>query len=301
MAKQNPPKDTKSRLHPRSAHRNNYDFDALIGKEPELKLFVAPNKYGTLSIDFFNQDAVRSLNKALLKTHYGIDDWTLPKQYLCPPIPGRADYIHYIADLIGHIEPNPYIKGLDIGTGANCIYPLIGQSVYQWNFVGSDVDSVAIDSAQDIIKSNSLSDSIELRLQIEGNFKFKNIIKTNETFHFSMCNPPFHASAEEARKQNRKKVQNLKDDKNAKSSLNFGGQSNELWCKGGEFRFIKDMLFESRHYKHQVEWFTTLVSKGSNLKPLKTFLNKIEPKSVEIIEMGQGQKSSRILAWSFVK
>jgi len=92
--------EVKSRLHPRSKHINRYDFKKLIEGFPELESFVKPNKFGDESIDFSDPKAVICLNKALLKHHYGIEHWLIPEGYLCPPIPGRADYIHHIADLL---------------------------------------------------------------------------------------------------------------------------------------------------------------------------------------------------------
>ena len=94
----------KSKLHPRSKHRERYDFEKLISGFPELGPFVQPNKFDDLSIDFANPDAVKALNRALLKFHYGIEHWDVPDGYLCPPIPGRADYIHHIADLLDSIS-----------------------------------------------------------------------------------------------------------------------------------------------------------------------------------------------------
>ena len=90
----------KIELHPRNKHRERYDFQQLINTCPELAPFVKLNNYNDESIDFFNPNAVKMLNKALLKQHYGINNWEIPEGYLCPPIPSRADYLHYIADLL---------------------------------------------------------------------------------------------------------------------------------------------------------------------------------------------------------
>src|ERR1700761_6728862 len=149
----------KENLHPRSLHRGQYDFERLIKSTPKLRDFVKPNQYGNLSVDFSDPDAVKTLNKALLKQFYGINNWDIPEGYLCPPIPGRADYIHYAADLLaevngGVVPKGPKIHVLDIGRGANCVYPLIGSSVYGWTFVGTDIDPVAIQSAKDIVAAN---------------------------------------------------------------------------------------------------------------------------------------------------
>jgi len=296
----------KSNLHPRNLHRSRYDFKQLIPVCPELKNYVFTNEYQIESIDFSNPSAVKCLNKALLISHYNIKDWDIPKNYLCPPIPGRADYIHYIADLLaesnnGEIPTGMEIEGLDIGIGANCIYPIIGNSVYEWSFVGTDIDEKALENCAKIIEANPhLIDAISLQLQLEPRYIFKNIITPEDRFAFTICNPPFHKSAEEANEGSLRKVSNLKGQKQTKAVLNFGGQNHELWCEGGELGFVTQMIFESARYPMQCLWFTTLVSKQSHLKSLYKTLNKVNAAQIRTIDMAQGQKTSRILAWSFL-
>jgi 23S rRNA (adenine1618-N6)-methyltransferase len=294
----------KSNLHPRNPHRFRYDFKQLLGACPELSPYVFVNKYGTETIDFANPDGVKMLNSAILKHFYKISYWDIPPQYLCPPIPGRADYIHYIADLLadsnrGLIPEGKAVKVLDIGVGANCVYPIIGASAYGWDFVGSDIDPVAIQSANEIIASNpSLSGKIECRLQASSAHIFKGVIKPDEVFDVSICNPPFHASLAEATAGNQRKVKNL-EGKNAKSTLNFGGKSSELWCEGGEVSFIRKMIEESTTIPHQCRWFTSLVSKKENLPSIYYALKKAKVLEFRTIDMAHGQKISRIVSWSF--
>ncbi|WP_296314427.1 23S rRNA (adenine(1618)-N(6))-methyltransferase RlmF [Winogradskyella sp. UBA3174] len=295
----------KSELHPRSQHRERYDFDKLIKSSPELEAFVAPNKYGDNSVDFFNPDAVKALNKALLKHHYNVEFWDIPEHYLCPPIPGRADYIHNIADLLKgngtNIPEGNHITGLDIGVGASCIYPIIGNFEYDWSFIGSDTNETAIISAKEIEQRNSnLKSSLEIRRQEQSNAFFKDIIKPNEHIDFTMCNPPFHVSLEDAQKASLRKLKNLKGKRPSKALLNFGGQNNELWTKGGEARFVKDMIYESKHFSKQCFWFTSLISKEATLKPTYKILQKVNAIDVKTIEMGQGHKISRFIAWTFL-
>ena len=295
----------KTQLHARSQHRERYNFEALIKSSPELGAFVAPNKYGDDSVDFFNPEAVKALNKALLKHHYNVEFWDIPEHYLCPPIPGRADYIHNIADLLrGYDKTIPkgaHIRGLDVGVGASCIYPIIGNYEYGWSFIGSDTNEIAVVSAKAIEQGNSnLRASLEIRRQEQSNAFFKSIIKPNELIDFTICNPPFHASLEEAQKASLRKLKNLKGKRPSKALLNFGGQNNELWTKGGEARFVKDMIYESKHFAKQCLWFTSLISKEITLKPTYNVLEKIKATDVKTIEMGQGQKVSRFIAWTFL-
>lgn len=305
MQKKKPQTTVKSELHPRSKHRARYNFEALIKSSPELETFVAPNKYGDESVDFFNPDAVKALNKALLIHHYGLDYWDIPEHYLCPPIPGRADYVHEVADLLkgisSKIPKGNHIKGLDIGVGANCIYPIIGHHEYGWSFIGSETDDKAIASAETIIENNpSLKSNVEIRFQEQSNAFFKGILKPDENVDFTICNPPFHASLEDAKKASLKKLKNLKRKQNVKPVLNFGGQHNELWTKGGEARFVKDMIYESKHFGKQCLWFTSLISKETTLKPTYKIFEKVKVADVKTIEMGQGHKISRFIAWTFL-
>ena len=300
------PSSEKNILHPRNLHRSGYDFEALILACPELKPFVFTNKYETQTIDFSNADAVKLLNKALLKSNYSILDWDIPPTYLCPPIPGRVDYIHYLADVLavsnnGSIPTSETVQGLDIGIGANCIYPILGNALYGWSFVGTDTDENALQNCKKIISQNpKLMEMISLQLQTESRFIFKNIISAEDRFAFTICNPPFHASETEASKANLRKINTLQNTKNEKPELNFGGQNAELWCDGGEIKFITQMIFESVKYAKQVLWFTTLVSKKDNLHSIYKTLQKVNAAEIQTIDMAQGQKNSRFVAWTFL-
>ncbi|MCF8299287.1 MAG: 23S rRNA (adenine(1618)-N(6))-methyltransferase RlmF [Saprospiraceae bacterium] len=295
----------KSKLHPRNKHRERYNFKQLIVSCPELAQFVKLNKYKDESIDFFDHRAVKMLNKALLKHFYKIENWDIPEYYLCPPIPGRADYIHHISDLLSSRNNNKIpigkkIKCLDIGVGANCVYPIIGNREYGWSFVGSDIDKIAIDSANKIIESNPfLKGNIELRLQNNSKDIFFGVIKKGEQFDLTVCNPPFHASLAEVKSANLRKLSNLNQKKMTKTSLNFGGKNNELWCVGGEDKFVREMIRQSRRFSNSCFWFSTIISKQFKIKNIYSLLNKAEAVEVKTIPMGQGNKITRIIAWTF--
>lgn len=296
----------KSILHIRNRHRQRYDFIKLIESCPELNSHIILNIYNDQTIDFSDPVAVKILNKALLKNFYNIDYWDIPENYLCPPIPGRADYIHYVADLLcnsnsGIIPVGNFIRCLDIGVGANCVYPIIGHKEYGWSFVGTDIDAISIDAASKIIESNtSLKDYVEIRKQNNSKDIYNGIIKPEERFHLSICNPPFHASFNDAQQGTRRKLNNLGKQKNSKFLLNFGGQDGELWCDGGEEQFIKNMINQSKTFSTSCYWFTSLVSKESHLKNIKLELDKVGVTEVKTIPMGQGNKISRIVAWTFL-
>ena len=289
----------KGELHPNNPHKGRYDFKSLKENLPELKSFVIKNPIGEETIDFSDNKAVISLNKALIKTYYNVDEWNIPDGFLCPPIPGRADYIHYIAELLLKKKD---VRVLDIGTGANCIYPIIGSQTYDWNYVASDIDPKSIENAQKIVDLNeNLKNKVTLKLQKDKNHIFIGIIESEDKFDLTMCNPPFHSSLEDALKANKRKVDNLnKGNKDIKKGLNFGGQKAELWCPGGERLFLKKMAKESAIFASQVFYVTSLISDKGRIKPTVKILEKLGA-NCKILEMTQGQKISRVLAWTFRK
>ena len=299
MTNKGKPNKPKSNFHAKNKHQGRYDLQALKEACPELVSHVKKNNFGVESINFFDAVAVKTLNKALLKDYYGVE-WDIPNMYLCPPIPGRADYIHHVAQLLGSKKEGSSVKCLDIGVGANSIYPIIGFMEYGWSFVGSDTDVQALESAKNIVEMNpALESKLELRYQSKPENIFYGIIKEGEKFDLTICNPPYHKSQEEAEKGNLRKLKNLKGEKTDKVSLNFGGKSNELWCEGGEVEFVKNIIRQSKVYSKSCTWFTTLVSKETNLKKAYQNLEHVKALTIKTIPMGQGQKQSRILAWSF--
>ena len=296
----------KSELHPRNPHRERYDFKLLTAAHPALAPFVRLNPHGDESIDFADPAAVKALNTALLKQGYGIEQWDIPEGYLCPPIPGRADYIHHIADLLGgsnggKIPLGPKVRCLDVGVGANCIYPIIGSHAYGWSFVGTDIDPVAIESANRIVAAHPfLKARVECRLQAQPHHIFQGMIQEGEMFDLIISNPPFHASMAAAQAQTLRKLSNLGFEKTTTPIRNFGGQNGELWCLGGEEKFVQDMIRESKPFAASCLWFSSLISNYEHLASIYRFLEKAKATEVVTAEMGQGNKISRIVAWSFL-
>jgi 23S rRNA (adenine1618-N6)-methyltransferase len=294
--------------HPRNPHRERYDFPRLVAACPELRGFVRGNPLGEPTIDFADPRAVRALNRALLAAVYGIQGWDIPEGYLCPPIPGRADYLHHLADLLaaergGRPPRGAGIRALDIGTGANLVYPLIGHRAYGWTFVGTDVDPRALANAAAILAANpGLAEAVELRLQKDGSRLFEGVVRPGERFDVCLCNPPFHESADQARAGSLRKWRNLGRPGAAPGRapvLNFGGQGGELWCPGGEAAFVGRMVQESARRPDLCAWFTSLVSRSENLPRIRAALREAGAARVRVVEMAQGQKRSRIVAWSF--
>ncbi|MCH8617857.1 23S rRNA (adenine(1618)-N(6))-methyltransferase RlmF [Undibacterium sp. TS12] len=298
-----------SAMHPRNRHQGHYDFAALIKIEPALGKLLTDNPMGQTSMDFSNPLSVKLLNKALLHSCYGIHGWDLPAHNLCPPVPGRADYLHYLADLLatgnmGRIPTGENVHALDIGTGASCIYPLIGSSEYGWRFTATDINTDSLGNARQILAHNpELEKRIDLRLQEQADSIFNHIIASDDWFDVSLCNPPFHRSAAEARAGSLRKWENLGKttrDQQGQPVLNFSGRDAELWCKGGELAFIQNMIRESAGIPTKILWFSSLVSKSSNMPGILDTLKQVKVCSHKTIIMSQGNKESRLIAWTFL-
>ncbi|WP_296637533.1 23S rRNA (adenine(1618)-N(6))-methyltransferase RlmF [Polaribacter sp.] len=279
-------------LHPKNRFNQGYDLNLLVKQNPNLKEFVITNTYDSVTIDFSNPIAVKELNKALLFSYDTISVWDFPDENLCPPIPGRLDYIHHLKDLL---LDEKEIKILDIGTGATCIYPLLGVAEYNWKFVATDIDLDSLDTAQEIIDDNNFTDQIELRQQFNEAHILKDILEDVDSFSATMCNPPFYKSAEEAQGANKRKSRNLGNN----AVRNFSGNNNELWYVGGEKAFLHTYLYESSLQPKKSKWFTSLVSKKDNIESLQSSSKKLGVKEFKVIPMQQGNKVTRIACWRF--
>ncbi len=310
LMKPNPSKKVKERikpsLHPRNRYKGTYDFKVLTELVPELNDFVTKNDHGVETISFFDSKAVLLLNKALLSQFYEVKEWDIPSGYLCPPVPGRADYIHHISDVLAKsnldlIPRGEEVRVLDVGVGANGIYSIVSALEYGWSVVGSDIDLKALEAFTHTIQGDEgLKKLVSLRHQQNPKKIFTGIIHLEDKFDVSLCNPPFHSSAEEANKGTLRKLRSLKKSNEKKAIRNFEGVSNELWCEGGELQFITQMIEESREFSKQCFWFSTLVSKQSNVRAIHKLLKKVNATKVETIAMGQGNKTSRVIAWTFL-
>jgi 23S rRNA (adenine1618-N6)-methyltransferase len=288
-------------MHPKNRYQGFYDLDRLAKVVPALREYTIEAHHGGMTLDFGKPEAVRLLNKALLMADFGLQFWDIPQGNLVPGVPGRLDYIHVLNDLLQDVSKDKKAKkitGLDIGTGASLVYPILGAGSYGWSFVASDTDEKALRCAEAITKFNKrLQGKVDLRRQPQPANIFQGIIRPNDHFAFTMCNPPFFISAEAAEQASALKWKNLGKDE--KAGFSFGGQSNELWTKGGEPAFLRKMISESSRYARQVGWFTTLVSQKGYLKIADNSFRQNKPTEKRVIELTAGNKIRRVLAWRF--
>lgn len=290
-------------MHPQNPYQERYNLKRLAEDYTNLQKYIVLNRSGEETIDFSSSSAVYELNKAILLTDFKLTNYHLPKGYLIPPIPGRLDYLLHIRDFLSdklNVATDTKLRGLDIGAGANGIYCILGAQHFNWTMVGTESDAKATEIAlANMQRTKALQDKIEIRHQENKGFLFKNTIQSHEHFDFTMCNPPFHSSKEEALKGSLRKLENLgaSTDKQ-KIPLNFEGQANELWCNGGEALFIKRLIKESVLFQKQVSIFTSLVAKADNLPKIEKQLKKVKA-NYHVIPMNQGHKKSRFMLWWF--
>lgn len=296
MQKKSSSNNVKSKFHARNKNKERYNFEKLVAVNPVLAEFIQPNIHNEDTIDFKNTEAVKALNSSLLKLNYNLQNWHIPAPYLCPPIRERADYIHYIADLLcaqnfGKTPKGAAIKGLDIGVGASLIYPIIGTLEYGWSFIGADTDANALQVANTIIAENEiLTNKIECRLQNNPKDFYYGIIGKDEPFDFAICNPPILNSNPEKHEKN----------KSTPPAINLMLEHNKLYYDGGEMRFVKNMVNQSKKFAQSCFLFSTIITKQSTANVIYEILENSQATIIETILLGSGYKASRIVAWSFL-
>ncbi len=286
-------------MHKNNIHSKGYNFQILTKLVPKLEDYVFTNSFGNETIDFSIPKAVKLLNTALLKAHYGIVYWEFSDANLCPPIPGRAEYIHVLGTLLKRCGLNKNIKVLDIGTGASCIYPLLGKASYGWDFIASEIDESALKSAQNIIDKNNFSDVIRLRYQDNEQHILKGVIGAEEKLSATMCNPPFFKDEAHANESTLLKQKGL-GKQTRKIVRNFSGTASELWYPGGEKAFVHNYLYQSSLFKSNCFWFTCLVSRTQHVLSMETSLKKLGATDFRILQISLGNKKSRVVAWTFL-
>ncbi|XP_022860145.1 U6 small nuclear RNA (adenine-(43)-N(6))-methyltransferase isoform X2 [Olea europaea var. sylvestris] len=328
-------------IHPRNKYSENPpDFGLLASLYPSFEPYVFYSLDGRPRIDWTDFNATRELTRVLLLHDHGLN-WWIPDGQLCPTVPNRSNYIHWIEDLLASdlipcTRGNSVVKGFDIGTGANCIYPLLGASLLGWTFVGSDVTDVAIEWANRNVKSNPhLSELIEIRrvdtetkifdaeeLQNKQKDNINSYVDSTNTVSVDMGPSPSFSLRSQSVKNSYHGppvlVGVVKDGEsfdfcmcnppffmtmeeaglNPKTSC--GGTPEEMVCLGGEEAFITRIIEDSAQLKRAFRWYTSMVGRKSNLNILTSKLWNVGVTVVKTTEFVQGQTSRWGLAWSFM-
>ncbi|KAG9333948.1 hypothetical protein JZ751_009351 [Albula glossodonta] len=240
-------------MHPRNRYKDKPpDFAYLASKYPEFQQHVHTNLTGRVGIE-------------------------IPLERLIPTVPLRLNYIHWVEDLIGaqgEGESGPR-RGIDIGTGASCIYPLLGATMNGWFFLATEVDDICFDYAKKNVEHNGLSDLIKV-VKVPQKTLLMDALKEESALGVNSRNsrrpPP--------------------------SSVNTGGVT-EIMAEGGELEFVKRIIHDSLQLKKRLRWYSCMLGKKCSLAPLKEELRKQGVSKVTHTEFCQGRTMRWALAWSF--
>lgn len=180
---------------------NTIDFEELSLAFPPLRKryllitsLIRTKHYTTL--DFKCPQTLRDLSCAILWKYFEIQ-LEIPLNTLIPPIPSRLDYLLHIQDKIPSLQQGQECFGLDIGTGASCIYPLLACKMNpNLKFLALDIDKDSVKIAKDNVKLNNMSGLIKVKRNKTDKIFPKRYLK-DKVYAFSMCNPPFYSSRQE--------------------------------------------------------------------------------------------------------
>ncbi|KAI1986460.1 hypothetical protein LOZ51_006054 [Ophidiomyces ophidiicola] len=304
----------------RNLYRHDLDFRALALEDVDFARCLKPNG----QLDFNNPDVVRQLTKTLLKRDFALHV-ELPADRLCPPVPNRFNYILWLQDLVDSTanrytdsyDPERAVAGLDIGTGASCIYPLLGCAQRPaWTFLAtgtsppppaflclvesnrqlilqSDIDESNIHHARRNIDRNGLQARIRLtRTRPEDPLIQLDAIPPSKMLDFTMCNPPFYESREEL-------LASAKAKQRPPNSACTGADI-EMVTAGGETAFVSRMIEESLKLYDKVQWYTSMLGKLSSVTTLVEQLVAAGNKNWAVTQFVQGSKTKRwAIAWSW--
>lgn len=328
-------------IHPRNKYAENPpDFALLASLYPSFQpfVFLEPRP----RIDWTDFNATRELTRVLLLHDHALH-WWIPDGQLCPTVPNRSNYIHWLEDLLSsdvvakaNSDRGSNVRGFDIGTGANCIYPLLGASLLGWSFVGTDVTDVALEWAERNVKSNPhVSELIEIRkvddtldgltTELRSNVAVDNECKIMNGMDGREVGPSPPSSSSKETIHSEKRYHGppillgvVKDGEEFdfcmcnppffesmdEAGLNpktaCGGTPQEMVCPGGERAFISRMIEDSIVLKQTFRWYTSMIGKKSNLSFLISKLWKVGVTVVKTTEFVQGQTCRWGLAWSFM-
>lgn len=283
-------------MHARNRYKDKPpDFAYLASKYPDFKQHIQINLNGRVSLNFKDPEAVRALTCTLLREDFGLSI-DIPLERLIPTVPLRLNYIHWVEDLIGHQDSDQTTlrRGIDIGTGASCIYPLLGATLNGWYFLATEVDDMCFNYAKKNVEQNNLSDLIKVVKVPQKTLLMDALKEESEiVYDFCMCNPPFFANQLEA-----KGVNSRNSRRPPPSSVNTGGIT-EIMAEGGELEFVKRIIHDSLQLKKRLRWYSCMLGKKCSLAPLKEELRVQGVPKVTFTEFCQGRTMRWALAWSF--
>ena len=294
-----------------------------------------------------------ALTRGLLHWYFDLTLQHIPEKHLCPPVPNRFFYVHWIQTHLlpllskesgrfdydsddsegdtndGALALYPY--GLDIGVGANCIYPMLNAKFFRYNMVGTDIDNDALKVAQANVEANHLQGKIKL-FQVAPSYAQQQASSSpsapesvggpvsralqtwqssqrpeqreQQRLQFVMTNPPFYDPQEEQTVMTDARV----GDGRARTAMTVS----EGTYPGGEVGFVTDMIADSLRQRNDVElngsllssplWYSSMLGKKASLVKLQKLLtHTLGPGHVEVTDYGPGQYTRWFLAWTLAR
>ena len=269
------------------------DFLTLTKEFPELKKYILKQNEDNeeeFQFDWSNNELSLLMDKSILNYYFNIKYYYIPKGFLIPPIPSRINYINLINSIIAKLIKDIDIKniiGIDIGTGANIIYPILGYSIYKWKFICTEINKEAYNNAKLILQKNNLENNINIIKQNNKDNIFISILNRENKYIFSMCNPPYYNYENEIKLE----------DKKRDNEYNF----DEIYYKNGEYGFFQRYFEESICYKNNVFLYTILIGKKINAENIYDKLSSYND-IIKIYNMQKiltGNNVRYIIYWSF--
>ncbi|KAJ7461592.1 S-adenosyl-L-methionine dependent methyltransferase [Mycena latifolia] len=280
-------------MHPRNIYRLPPNFRELAEAYPSLEPCLISHP-GGFSIDFKDEVSQRRLTEALLHRDFGIS-LDIPMNRLCPPVPNRLNYVLWIQDLIhstGSLVGRS-VLGIDIGTGASAIYPLLSCKMNpDWLFIATDVDEFSLNSARANVERNDLLKRIQVfETTPEAPIFAPLHVDPSSRVDFTMCNPPFYSSHED--------VAASADAKEFEPNAVCTGADVEMITPGGESAFVRRMVDESIQLGDRCRWYTSMLGKMSSLTEVVGALREHAIENYGITEFIQGSTRRWAVVWSF--
>ncbi|KAH8114957.1 hypothetical protein DFH11DRAFT_1508325 [Phellopilus nigrolimitatus] len=286
-------------MHARNPYKTQIDFESLAESYAPLKPFLKKTAKEAVTIDFKEPDAQKRLTEALLARDFGLT-LNLPKGRLCPPVRStRLNYLLWVQDLLEEtfrsLPRSREVIGLDIGTGASAIYPLLGCRLdASWHFLGTEIDSASYASAFQNVEANNLGTRIRVLKTAPSNPLLAPLFsEPDRRFAFTMCNPPFYGSATE--------VARSAESKALEPSAVCTGAEVEMITPGGEEAFVQRMVTESLEgtIGERCLWFTSMLGKLASVIAIVAALRAHKVDNYALAELVQGQTRRWVVAWSF--
>lgn len=279
-------------MHPRNIYNKQIDFNELSKNYPEFSKIAKVDLNGKIKLDFSDLETKFVLTKCCLMKDFLLDV-DLPKNRLCPTLPLRLNYIHFIEDILEHCGIKENISGVDIGTGASSIYCLLTARLHKdWKMFGLEIDQENIKSSTVNVAKNQLNDSIKIINQDGSDKIFQKLFEFDGSQKtFCLCNPPFYSDAEE--------MTEIKNRTGKRPKIQLEQPSHETITEGGELAFVTKILDESSQIGDKIKIYTTMFGCKRNFEKFLSLLNNKKIENFTTTRFVQGKVNRWALAWSF--